>query len=324
MAFWYSKNIWAYLLLPLTALFALITAFRRLAYRCHWLKSEHVGVPTIVVGNLSVGGNGKTPVVIWLCEQLTAAGFKPGVISRGYGGKAPHYPYLVEPNTTGAQAGDEPVLIYHRCQCPVAVSPNRIEAAKLLRKTHQVDVIIADDGLQHYALQRDIELVVVDGERRYGNAWLLPSGPLRESKARLAKVDVVINNGGQAEAGEVSMSLVAGSPLPVTASVAEFDKACHGNSINACAGIGHPPRFFRTLLGLGFEVEKQVPFADHHGFNEAEIQALEQARPLFMTEKDAVKCRDFALTQSWYLPVSASINESVANQIIAKIRETTC
>lgn len=324
MSFWYSKNIWSYLLLPLTGLFALVTSVRRMAYRLGWLRSEHAGVPTVVVGNLSVGGNGKTPVVIWLCEELKAAGFKPGVISRGYGGKADHYPLSLDPNTKGSQAGDEPVLIYHRCQCPVVVSPNRIEAAKRLRQEHQVDVIISDDGLQHYALQRDIEIVVVDGERRYGNGFLLPSGPLRESRKRLKNVDIIINNGGKVQGNEVSMALTAGEILPVAKGVQAFDKAKQGKRVNACAGIGHPPRFFRTLSELGFTVEKQVPFADHHAFDEEEIKALEQTLPLLMTEKDAVKCRDFALTQSWYVPVTANIDATVADLIIAKLRETTC
>ncbi|MFO6424769.1 tetraacyldisaccharide 4'-kinase [Motilimonas sp. KMU-193] len=324
MSFWYSRTIVSYLLLPFTGLFALVTTMRRLAYRLGWLRSEHAGVPTIVVGNLSVGGNGKTPVVIWLCEILTAAGFKPGVISRGYGGKAQHYPLIVDQHTSGAQAGDEPVLIYHRCQCPVVVSPSRIDAARLLRQSYQVDVIISDDGLQHYALQRDIEIVVVDGERRFGNGWLMPSGPLRETRQRLESVDLIINNGGQIQGDEVAMSLIAADPTPVTDAIAAFDKTKYGTHVNACAGIGHPPRFFKTLDELGFNVAKGVPFADHHAFDEAEIKALEQTLPLFMTEKDAVKCRDFALTQSWYVPVTAAIDAAVADLIIAKLRETSC
>ncbi|MDO6524713.1 tetraacyldisaccharide 4'-kinase [Motilimonas sp. 1_MG-2023] len=320
MKFWYRIDGITCLLWPLSWLFGLIAATRRFAFCQGWLKSVHVGVPTIVVGNISVGGNGKTPVVIGLCEWLTQLGYRPGVISRGYGGNAPHYPLLVDTHTTGAQAGDEPVLIYHRTGCPVVVSPKRIEAAQYLIEHCHVNVIISDDGLQHYALQRDIEIVVVDGERRFGNGLLLPAGPLRESKKRLNSVDFVINNGADPQGNEFAMSLKPSTPKSVVGQV-EFDADEVGKKVNACAGIGHPPRFFNTLKGLGFELVQQRAFADHHAFKQEEIQALEQQYPLFMTEKDAVKCRDFELKQAWYLPVSALIAAPFKEHFIMKLKE---
>ena len=196
---WYRRSWVNWLFAPLALLFALLTTARRGLYRAGWIRSYRAPVPVIVVGNITVGGNGKTPVVLWLVELLTKAGYHPGVVSRGYGGKAPHYPYLLHPAATAAEAGDEPVLIYQRCGCPVAVAPKRATAVQLLVEQCGVDVIICDDGLQHYALQRDIELAVMDGERRLGNGWLMPMGPLRETPSRLRQVMAVICNGGQAD-----------------------------------------------------------------------------------------------------------------------------
>lgn len=173
---WYRKSGWRWLLAPFALLFAIISGTRRYAYRHGWRKGYSSSLPVIVVGNISVGGNGKTPVVVWLVDQLQARGYRPGVVSRGYGGKAPHYPYRLDKTSTTAQAGDEPVLIARRCGCPVVVAPKRADAVRLLEQSGEVDIIITDDGLQHYALARDIELVVVDGARRFGNACLLPMG----------------------------------------------------------------------------------------------------------------------------------------------------
>lgn len=177
---WYGKSGWRWALAPLALLFALISGGRRFAYRRGWFSRYRANLPVIVVGNISVGGNGKTPVVVWLVEQLQARGWRPGVVSRGYGGKAPHYPYRLDATSTTTQAGDEPVLIARRCGCPLVVAPKRADAVRLLEQSGEVDIIITDDGLQHYALARDIELVVVDGARRFGNGCLLPMGPLRK------------------------------------------------------------------------------------------------------------------------------------------------
>lgn len=314
---WYKRSGINWLLAPFAALFALLTFLRRLAYQKGLLSSYRASVPVIVVGNITVGGNGKTPMVLWLVELLTQAGYKPGVVSRGYGGKAPHYPYLLHPETTTAEAGDEPVLIYQRSGCPVAVAPKRALAVQLLVEQCHVDVIVCDDGLQHYALQRDIELVVMDGERRLGNGWLMPMGPLRESASRLQQVMAVICNGGQARPDEVQMSL---EPSPLC-NVKTHHTALISGAVDAMAGIGYPPRFFNSLLLQGYALNQQVAYADHQVFDATELQKRFSQRPLIMTEKDAVKCRSFALDNWWYQPVTAKLPEKFANRLLAQLKE---
>jgi tetraacyldisaccharide 4'-kinase len=273
----------------------------------------------VIVGNITAGGNGKTPMVIWLVEQLQALGYKPGVVSRGYGGKADHYPLIVEDHTPAHQCGDEPKLVQQRTQAPVAVSPNRSEAVQALL-SHGIDVVIADDGLQHYALARDIEIVVVDGERRFGNEKLIPLGPLREPVARCASVDFVINNGGVTQSQEMSMTLCPS--LAVNLKTGEKKQVSQLGKLVAFAGIGHPPRFFNTLTRLGAELSDTQGFSDHKAFVPQEIKQLGQAGDnLIMTEKDAVKCRPFAQDNWWYLPVSAQFNTEHQHQIIHRIQE---
>lgn len=314
---WYGRSGWRWALAPFALLFALISGGRRYAYRRGWLQAYRAGVPVIVVGNLSVGGNGKTPVVVWLVEQLQARGFRPGVVSRGYGGKAPHYPYRLDAASTTAEAGDEPVLIARRCGCPVVVAPKRAEAVQLLEP--EVDIIITDDGLQHYALARDLELVVVDGMRRFGNGCLLPMGPLREPLTRLKRVDAILCNGGAPARGEYPMQLVADVPRRVRDDALATDPL--PKQVDALAGIGHPPRFFATLTSLGYELVQSVSYADHQAFDSAELLARFGMRPLLMTEKDAVKCRTFAPDHWWYLPVSAELPASLLDSLLTSLKE---
>ncbi|MGY6039023.1 tetraacyldisaccharide 4'-kinase [Aeromonas sp. AE23HZ002T15] len=315
---WYEKSGWRWLLAPFALLFALISGVRRYGYRRGWFKAYRASVPVIVVGNISVGGNGKTPVVVWLVEQLQARGFKPGVVSRGYGGKAPHYPYRLDAQSTTAEAGDEPVLIARRCGCPVVVAPKRADAVQLLEP--EVDIIITDDGLQHYALARDLELVVVDGVRRFGNGCLLPMGPLREPMTRLKRVDAILCNGGVPARGEYPMALVADAPRRVRDDVLASEPL--PREVDAMAGIGHPPRFFGTLTSLGYELKQSVGYADHQAFDSAELLARFADRTLLMTEKDAVKCRAFAPDNWWYLPVSAELPASLLDTLLASLAES--
>lgn len=314
--FWFRPSPWRYLLWPLASLFGLVSWLRRALYRRGLLRAYRSPLPVIVVGNLSVGGNGKTPVVIWLVEQLQAAGFRPGVVSRGYGGKAAHYPLLLMPTTRTAEAGDEPVLIARRTGCPVAVAPRRADAVRCLEQ-QGVDVILCDDGLQHYALARDLELVVMDGQRRLGNGSLLPMGPLRERPSRLSSVAAVICNGGLPQAGELAMTLVPQTPRRVLDDCTGLD----AREVDALAGIGHPPRFFATLRQLGYRLVQTVPFADHQAFDAQALHEQFSQRPLLMTEKDAVKCRDFALADWWYLPVTARLPDSLAQLILTFLKE---
>lgn len=292
---------------------------RRWGYQFGWFKSYRVDCPVIVVGNISVGGNGKTPVVLWLVERLRAAGYSPGVVSRGYGGKAPHYPYSVTELSPPEYAGDEPTMIYQRCRCPVVVAPSRTDAVKLLRAQHAVDIVICDDGLQHYALQRDIELVIMDGVRRVGNGCLLPMGPLRESSSRLKGVFATILNGGAVQGQEVPMSLQSAAIKRVSDhQITELPKE---HAIDAMAGIGYPPRFFQNLKALGFTLRQAVAFPDHHPFNAADLKQKFSQLPLLMTEKDAVKCRSYALPNWYYLPVDAVLPAEFEQRLLTRLKE---
>ena len=311
------------LLLPLSWLYGLVSGVIRLSYQLGWQKAWRAPVPVVVVGNLTAGGNGKTPVVIWLVEQLQKRGIRPGVVSRGYGGKATHYPLLLTADTTTAEAGDEPVLIYQRTGVPVAVSPVRSDAVQALLAGHAVDIIITDDGLQHYALARDKEIVVIDGVRRFGNGWWLPAGPMRERASRLQSVDAVIVNGGQAKPGEIPMHLQPG--MAVNLLTGERKAVEQLSALVAMAGIGHPPRFFATLEQCGARLEKRVPLADHQALVEGQVDALTvPGQSLIMTEKDAVKCRAFAKENWWYLPVDAELSgeqpEHLLKELIALVR----
>lgn len=315
---WSGRSKLYWLLLPFSFLYGAVSGLRRLLFRCGLKKSRRMPVPVVVVGNLTAGGNGKTPVVIWLTEQLLARGYRPGVVSRGYGGKSDHYPLLITKDTTTAQAGDEPVLIARRTGVPVAVAPDRAAAVEAILQHAPVDVIITDDGLQHYALQRDMEIVVIDGERRFGNGWWLPAGPMRERASRLQSVDAVIVNGGVARPGEIPMRLRPG--MAVNLLTGERRDVSTFTNVVAMAGIGHPPRFFATLESCGVQPVKTVALADHQALSQDDVAALVTAdQTLLMTEKDAVKCRDFAAANWWYLPVDAIMADERAQRLLADL-----
>ncbi|MDP1707646.1 MAG: tetraacyldisaccharide 4'-kinase [Gammaproteobacteria bacterium] len=303
--YWYSNNPVAVLLLPLSWLYALVVMLRRSLYRAGVLRTIKVGVPVIVVGNITVGGTGKTPLVIWLAEYLRAHGRKPGIVSRGYGGKATHYPLTVHADTDTELAGDEAVLLARRSACPVVVAPYRLDAARQLAAS--CDVLIADDGLQHYALARDIEIAVVDGMRRFGNNHCLPAGPLRERPARWETVDLRICNGGRARAGEHAMVLQPGDACSLTdkerrRTIASFA----AETVHAVAAIGNPVRFFEQLRLSGLRVIEHA-FPDHHRYTAQDFN-FDDGRNVLMTEKDAVKCGQVAKPHYWYVPVTAELD----------------
>jgi len=303
---WSGESPLWLLLLPLSWLYGLVSGLIRLSYKVGLKRAWRAPVPVVVVGNLTAGGNGKTPVVIWLVEQLTQRGIRVGVVSRGYGGKAERYPLLLTGQTTTAQAGDEPVLIFQRTGASVAVSPVRSEAVQALLSQTDVQMVITDDGLQHYALARDKEIVVIDGVRRFGNGWWLPAGPMRERASRLKSVDAVIVNGGTAQAGEIPMQLRPG--LAVNLVTGERRDVAELPNLVAMAGIGHPPRFFSTLEACGARLLNTVPLADHQALSQAQVAGFTApGQTLIMTEKDAVKCRAFARDNWWYLPVDAEL-----------------
>ncbi|MGJ3354388.1 tetraacyldisaccharide 4'-kinase [Providencia sp. Je.9.19] len=316
----WSGRSWLYiLLLPLSILYGLITAVRHLGYKTGLFRSWQAPIPVVIVGNLTAGGNGKTPVVIWLVESLTKEGYRVGVVSRGYGGKSEHYPLLLDDQTTTASAGDEPVLIWHRTKSPVAVAPKRSDAIKALLANNSLDVIITDDGLQHYALKRDYEIVVIDGQRRFGNGWWLPAGPMRERAGRLKSVNAQIVNGGSPKGNEVLMSLEGDIAVNLVSG-----KRCPVNqlqSVIAMAGIGHPPRFFNSLQSKGLNVIKTYAFSDHQPYDQQQLASLTNLNEcLLMTEKDAVKCQSFAQANWWYLPVQAQLDEIGAKTILSEIK----
>ncbi|WP_319783783.1 tetraacyldisaccharide 4'-kinase [Oceanisphaera sp. IT1-181] len=313
---WYKGAWWLWLLAPLSVLFALISSLRRALFKLGLKPVYRAPVPVIVVGNLSVGGNGKTPVVVWLVHWLRAQGYNPGVISRGYGGKSEHYPLLVQADTPASAAGDEPILIVKRTGCPLVVNPKRGDAAALLVSCG-VDIIISDDGLQHYALARDIELVVVDGKRRFGNGHLLPMGPLRERKWRLNQVDAIINNGGPTHEHEFLMTLAPGALVPVSS--ADHATPRPPNRVHALAGIGHPPRFFNMLEQLGFTLEQCVALGDHQAVANSQLHSLQSA-PLLITEKDAVKWPG-GHDNTWYVPVDAQLPLAFEHLLLTRLKE---
>ena len=304
---WYGAARAPWFLRPLAALFGLVARLRRRRQQAQ-AREQRLPVPVVVVGNIAVGGTGKTPFVIWLVERLREWGWKPGVVSRGYGGNAPRWPQQVKPDSDPALVGDEPVLIARHAGCPVFVGPDRVLAAQRLLAAGGVDIVVSDDGLQHYRLWRDLEIVVVDATRGLGNGKLLPAGPLREPAARLDEVGLVVVNGSgwTAPAGRpVAMRLVAQEARKLDGSGARPLGAFAGQTVHAVAGIGNPARFFAMLSQQNIGLVMH-PFPDHHAFARADLEFGDEL-PVFMTEKDAVKCGAFAAPGHWVVPVEARI-----------------
>lgn len=326
---WYGRPGWLYLLLPLEIIYRVIVALRRTAYRRGWLQSWRAPVPVIVVGNIAVGGTGKTPVVIALCEALKREGFTPGIVSRGYGAKPPAFPYSVTAASGVAESGDEPLLLARRTGCPVVIAPDRCAAAQYLLARQHCDILISDDGLQHYALARDIEWVVVDAARGVGNGRCLPVGPLREPAQRLNDASALLVNKTAAATDDAAVVapiphhdffLRAGAMVHL-ASGREIDAVhwcAEHTRVHAVAGIGNPQRFFATLQALGSETIDHS-FADHHVFTQAELEFVEPL-PVVMTEKDAVKCATFKLASLWFLRVDAQLPDSLLAPLTGKLR----
>ncbi len=317
----------ARLLWPASLLFGFAVFWRRLFYRLRIFKSHQIKIPVIVVGNLTVGGAGKTPLVLWIADFLGRNGRKPGIISRGYvlggaraaGGSAAKGKEAKAANigSDPAEIGDEPMLLSRRSGCPVWVSADRVLAATTLhRESPEVDVIIADDGLQHYALRRDLEICVVD-RHGLGNGWLLPAGPLREPPSRLRSVDAVVAHGA-AVSGKFKMEL-KGENLANLANATDVRplKSFAGRKVHAVAGIGDPNRFFMQLARAGLKVVPH-PFPDHHAFRAGDFDFGDEA-PVVMTEKDAVKCKRIARAHHWVLPVDAAPDPAFGRWLLEKL-----
>jgi tetraacyldisaccharide 4'-kinase len=325
---WLRRGPLALALLPLALLFRLLAGLRLLLYRAGLKRSERLPVPVIVVGNIFIGGTGKTPLTIWLAQCLRGAGLRPGVISRGHGG-AGGAPREVTPRSDPLEVGDEPLLIAVRAACPVVVGRKRAEAGAALLALHpDVDVLIADDGLQHYALARDIEIVLFDG-RGVGNGWLLPAGPLREPPSR--RRDFTVVNApeitpplARAVGGQPFRMVLAGDfaePLMRPEDCLPLARL-KGRRIVAAAGIGNPGRFFAMLRGAGLDF-RELPLPDHHDFRDRPFDGVD-ADVILITEKDAVKCRQLDNLKDdprlWVVPVTARIDPALAEQIVEKCR----
>ncbi|HEX7217889.1 MAG TPA: tetraacyldisaccharide 4'-kinase [Burkholderiales bacterium] len=318
MKFWYRRGLLAWLLWPASLVFSVVVVMRKLLYKVRILKSAHPGIPVIVVGNITVGGSGKTPLVIWIAEELKKKGWSPAIISRGYGVKL-DVPRAATVASDAAEVGDEPVLIARRTGCPVWVGPDRIAVAAALRGAHpDVDVLVLDDGLQHYAMRRDVEIAVLD-PRGLGNGFLLPAGPLREPRWRLRTVDAVVAQGGAAQR-DFAMAL-AGEEVHRMTDARERRplKSFAGERVHAAAGIGDPNRFFLHLGRAGVKVIPH-PFPDHHPFSAQDLE-FGDGLPVILTEKDAVKLRAAARPDWWVLPVSARLDPGFGAWLLRKLDE---
>ncbi|MDR2207804.1 MAG: tetraacyldisaccharide 4'-kinase [Azoarcus sp.] len=328
--FWRSRSWHAALMLPAATLFCGLAALRRGLYRHGILHREQLPVPVIVVGNIAVGGSGKTPAVLWLIEELRKAGRHPGIVSRGHGGQvsASGTPHLVVAGSDPDFCGDEPVMLARQAGCPVAVGRDRPAAARALLAAHpECDVIVSDDGMQHYRLMRTVEIAVVD-ESVLGNRWLLPSGPLREPLSRLAGVDLILAHGElsprlRALAGAVPVASMrlAGERFRSLTNPDEWcgAEAFIGKKVHAIAGIGQPQRFFDQLTSMGLDVIPH-PFPDHHRYCAADFDFAPGETKL-MTSKDAVKCAAFAPPDAWELPVRAIIDAGAIAPVLEKLND---
>jgi len=320
--YWGSVNFISILLLPLSLVFYLISQFRKFFYKTGVAASYKSPVPVIVVGNISVGGTGKTPLIIELVKQLQKKSKKPAVISRGYGGQSATWPQIVNANTQAKQVGDEPQLIFQHTGCPVVVGPNRKDNIELLLKIFSCDVILSDDGMQHYALQRDIEICVVDSQKQLGNGFLIPAGPLRESSSRLKTVDLILYNAG--DDSDDSFELKPTKCIPISKNGAEHKLSFFsGKTVHAIAGIGNPQRFFCMLEKHNINV---IPhsYKDHYNYQLSDL-LFDDELSVLMTEKDAVKCTGLGLESSsldkpdfnryWSVPVDVLFSQSAEHKL---------
>jgi tetraacyldisaccharide 4'-kinase len=289
-----------------------------MAYRCGLFSVVKLPVPVIVVGNLTVGGTGKTPLVAWLAQWLREQGYRPGIVARGYRGRAASWPQSVTPASDPSLVGDEPVLLARAAACPVAVGPDRVQAGLMLMESG-CDIIVSDDGLQHYRLARDIEIAVIDGERRFGNGFCLPAGPLREPVSRLKTLPIRVANGSPRD-GELGMAL-EGQGFWHTLRPEERKEADYfrGRRVHAVAAIGNPARFFNSLRRLQIEIVEHA-FPDHHAFVPADVAFGDG--DILMTEKDAVKCERLGIS-AWYLKVAARPDPGLAVRVLQQLKEIT-
>ena len=325
---WYRDGFWVKALLPLAKIYQVGLNRRR---RKALSKNRTLAIPVVVIGNITVGGTGKTPLVIHLCQKLKAMGISVGVVSRGYGSRHNQYPYEVNDTDSALQAADEPLLICQQSGAAVVIDPDRFAAARHLSEIKQVDVILSDDGLQHFGLPRAMEIVVVDGSRELGNELLLPAGPLREPVKKLRDVDFCLVNGAGSLKSEALKCAVNGyfelKPCAwvqvATGKRLGLEEFVVDEHVKAVAAIGNPWRFFNTLGDLGIQADTLLPLNDHQLINSEVLQSLGSDNlntQILMTMKDAVKCRDFATDNCWALDVGLEINSGLEKEILDRIQ----
>ena len=328
---WYQKAGWLVILWPVAKLIQILALIRK---QLHSRKSRttRAARPVVVVGNITVGGTGKTPLIIKLGKILQDSGLKPGVISRGCLGKAPAYPFSVNQFSDVNEAGDEALLIVRALNCPMVIDPNRRRALEKICSDFKCDVILSDDGLQHYALPRDLEIIVVDGERLFGNEMCIPAGPLREPVSRLNKVQYVVINGPMHQDTDLpALQKAASMSLEPTFLINLLSKEKKpfrgapfniGATIHAVTGVGNPKRFFEALSKLPYKLERH-DFPDHHPFTAQDFENLgiDERQPIVMTEKDAVKCKRFAKPNFWFLAITTKLPDAFQQSVLSDIKQ---
>lgn len=316
--YWYSINPVSLILWPVSLFFLLLVICRKAFYTTGVFKSYKIKKPVVVIGNITVGGTGKTPLIIKLCELLNNWGYKTGVISRGYGGTGP-WPHQLVSTSTAEGSGDEPLQVYNRTGVPVVVGPDRVADANYLLDNNELDIILTDDGLQHYRLQRDLELVVIDQSRLYGNGFLLPAGPLREPVSRMNTFKTacwkIVNGGNENYAFNIRLRNARQLSSDRDESLENFKS----DTVHAVAGIGNPQRFFNMLKQAGLKIIEH-PFPDHHQFSQQDLDFNDEL-PVLMTEKDSVKCQTFTRDNFWYVPIDIELTETFINAFQAKVAE---
>lgn len=324
---WLKQSAWLKILRPLSALFTWIVALRR-QYYANQQRSGKPAVPVVVVGNINLGGTGKTPIVLALIDKMQQMGYRPGVVSRGYGSAPGVRPLHVTAGLSAREVGDEPRLLADAGQVPVVIDPVRVNAIRYLLHNldqERCDVVISDDGLQHYAMQRDIEIAVIDGVKGLGNARLLPEGPLREPVSRLEDVDYILQNGGvvplhpRAYIFNLVPCRVYTLDQQTSVAIEDWIEQVARTRVHAVAGIGHPPRFFETLRAMSVDVIEHS-FADHYVYSAADLH-FNDGLPLIMTEKDAVKCRSLRIVNAWVLRVSAHLPEQFVTDFMQRLAQ---
>jgi tetraacyldisaccharide 4'-kinase len=316
---WYRSSLWSVLLRPLSFIYGALVQLKAATYQFGILRRSDVGVPVIVVGNLTVGGSGKTPLVIWLVQWLDRAGYSPGVVSRGYRGRTTEFPCLVQDGSNPSLVGDEPLLVHQQTGCAVVTDKDRVRGARHLAGECGVDIVISDDGLQHLRMHRTVEIVVVDGERRFGNGRLFPEGPLRESPSRLNTVDFVVTNDGPTLSGEYQMRatineavhLMTGEKWPLS----QFAE----KKVYAIAGTANPAKFFSDLRLAGLTLTARG-FPDHHSYQRSDLSDLHLSTVL-MTSKDAVKCRPIAGPDWWAVPQTTEVDDSFEQALLKLLQQ---